>query len=300
VDGLGLDFRKKLGRINYLTPTSYLALITAYKTSLKGQREHVMGLVNRYENGLVALNDAATAVGDMQQELIALQPTLKESQKTTKKLLIELNKKLPGVNAQKEKVAADAAEVQVEVDRVGGIKAQCDEKLAEAMPILEDAIASLNVLKVSDIQMAGSFTTPPKAVSFIVAAICVMMGVKAKKIPDPDDPSRRIEDWWTPGKQMLKSGQKLLDQLKGYDKDNIDAKILKKIRGTYITSEIFTVEKAEKVSATMVGLVKWTLAMSQYDEVVQVVAPLRSALAVAETELAAANAVLDTKKARAF
>jgi dynein heavy chain len=121
-----------------------------------------MGLVNRYENGLVALNDAATAVGEMQEELVALQPTLKESQKATKKLLAELAEKLPGVNAQKEKVAADAAEVQIEVDRVGGIKATCDEKLGEAMPILNDAIASLDVLTTKDIQMAGSFSTPPK------------------------------------------------------------------------------------------------------------------------------------------
>jgi dynein heavy chain len=297
VDKLGVDFRTNLGRINYLTPTSYLALIQAYKNSLGHQREHVMGLVHRYENGLVALNDAASAVGEMQEELIALQPTLKESQKATKKLLGELAEKLPGVNAQKEKVAADAAEVQIEVDRVGGIKAQCDLKLGEAMPILNDAIASLDVLTVKDIQMAGSFSKPPAIIDFIVGAVCVMMGIKAKKVADPDDPSKKIEDWWTPGKQMLKSGGKLLDQLKGYDKDNIDPKILKKIRSTYISDERFTVEKAAGASATMVGLVKWTRAMSQYDEVVQIVAPLRSALAVAEKELAAANAVLDKKKA---
>ena len=136
-----------------------------------------------------------------------------------------------------------------------------------------------------------------KIIDYIVGAVCVMMGIKPKRIPDPDDPSKKIEDFWTPGKQMLKTGAKLLDQLKGYDKDNIDPKILKKIRSHYINDERFTVEKAAGASSTMVGFVKWTRAMSSYDEVVQIVAPLRAALEVAEKELAEANAILDKKKA---
>ena len=49
----------ELGRHNYVTPTSYLELISTYKTLLGKKRAEVMKLKNRYENGLEKLASAA-------------------------------------------------------------------------------------------------------------------------------------------------------------------------------------------------------------------------------------------------
>ena len=45
----------------------------------------------------------------------------------------------------------------------------------------------------------------------------------------PDDPTKKIDDWWGPAKTVL-GDMKFLQKLKDYDRDNIDEKLIKKIR----------------------------------------------------------------------
>ena len=52
VGDLSERFLRELKRHNYVTPTSYLALITTFKTLLKAKREEILGLKTRYEMGL--------------------------------------------------------------------------------------------------------------------------------------------------------------------------------------------------------------------------------------------------------
>lgn len=56
-------------------------------------------------------------------------------------------------------------------------------------------------------------------------------------------------------------------KLKTYDKDNINAKIIEKIRSTYLTNEAFTPDLAKKASPAAEGMCKWVYAMSSYDKV---------------------------------
>ena len=44
-----------------------------------------------------------------------------------------------------------------------------------------------------------------------------MMEVKPGKADDPDNPGKKIQDYWGPGKKLL-STPKFLDSLKTYDK----------------------------------------------------------------------------------
>lgn len=49
-------------RFNYVTPTSYLALIETFKRLLKGKSEEFMSLKSRYEMGLGKLEFASSQV----------------------------------------------------------------------------------------------------------------------------------------------------------------------------------------------------------------------------------------------
>lgn len=49
-------------RLNFVTPTSYLALITTFKSLLKGKREEILNLKTRYEMGLGKLEFASSQV----------------------------------------------------------------------------------------------------------------------------------------------------------------------------------------------------------------------------------------------
>lgn len=75
-----------LRRHNYVTPTSYLELISTYKTLLAKKRSEVIKLKKRYEMGLEKLESASAQVSGMQQQLEELQPQLEESSKQVSKL----------------------------------------------------------------------------------------------------------------------------------------------------------------------------------------------------------------------
>ena len=60
-------------------------------------------------------------------------------------------------------------------------------------------------------------------------AVCIMKAIKPERRPDPSGSGRMVEDYWGPSQKML-GDMKLLESLKVYDKDNIPAAIIKKIR----------------------------------------------------------------------
>jgi hypothetical protein len=51
--------------------------------------------------------------------------------------------------------------------------------------ILIDTVAALNTLKPTDITLVKSMKNPPDAVKLVMAAVCVMKGVKPDRINDP-------------------------------------------------------------------------------------------------------------------
>lgn len=290
------EFKKEKGRVTYITPTSYLELIVVFKLALADRRSSVSAQRKRYQNGLEQLASAEANVGNMQKELTDLQPILKHSQEDTDKLMAEIEAKLPGVREQEEIVGAEAAAAQKEADAV---QAQVDEvqaDLNEAMPALDAAIAALNTIKPSDINEVKVLAKPPAMVKLVCEAVCIMLGEKPQRIPDPDDPSKRIMDYWGPSQKML-ADKDFISRLKTYDKDNIQAKTMATLRDKYISDPTFTPEAARKASSAAAGMCKWCHAMSTYDRVASIVAPKRDQLAKSQDALAVTMQALDKKKA---
>jgi dynein heavy chain len=159
----------------------------------------------------------------MSEELTALQPVLVQKQEETAALMVEIEAKLPGVEEQKAVVGADAAVAQAEADKVNAEKESVEADLAEAIPALNEAVKALDTIKQADINEVKNFKKPPETIKLICEAVCVMLSIKPQRIPDPDDPSKRIMDYWGPSQTML-ADKEFIPSLKTYDKDNIDPK----------------------------------------------------------------------------
>lgn len=103
------------------------------------------------------------------------------------------------------------------------------------MPALELAISALNTLKPADITEVKSMKSPPDGVKLTLEAVCVMKGIKPDRKVDTKVGNQlggnkpMIEDYWGPSQKLI-GERKFLDNLKAYDKDNIDANIMKHIR----------------------------------------------------------------------
>ena len=71
------------------------------------------------------------------------------------------------------------------------------------MPMLEAALSALDTLSKNDITEVKSMKSPPAAVKLVMEAVCQMLSVKPKRINDPADPSKKINDFWGPSQVDL-------------------------------------------------------------------------------------------------
>ncbi|KAM4626185.1 dynein axonemal heavy chain 7 isoform 2-T2 [Discoglossus pictus] len=293
---LSNTFRSELQRYNYVTPTSYLELISTFKTLLEKKRTEVMKMKKRYEVGLQKLESAASQVATMQSELEALQPQLKVASREVDEMMVVIERESIEVAKTEKIVKADEAVANVQAMAAKAIKDECDSDLAQALPILESALAALDTLTAQDITVVKSMKSPPSGVKLVMEAICILKGVKPDKIPDPSGSGRKIEDFWGPAKRVL-GDMKFLQSLHEYDKDNIPVAYMSIIRKQYITNVEFVPDKVRNASTAAEGLCKWVIAMDSYDKVAKVVAPKKIKLNQAESELKVAMDGLRKKQA---
>lgn len=289
------DFYFNYNRRYYITPTSFLQLIKClYK--LYGQKiEQITIQQNRYEAGLERLDFAAGQVSIMQDELQTLQPKLLTQSQLSDKLMIRIEQDTINVEAKKEIVAADEALANEAAAAAQAIKDDCESDLAEATPALEAALAALDTLKPADITIVKAMKSPPAGVRLVMEAICVLKGIKPERIQDPTT-EQVVDDYW-PASIKLLGDMKFLENLKNFDKDNIPATYMKRIRDKFMNDRSFQPEAIKKVSTACEGLCKWVRAMEVYDRVIKVVSPKKAMLAEAEAALAVQMETLNSKRA---
>ena len=290
------SFFSKLKRKNYVTPTSYLELIVAFKQRLDVKRVEVSEARKRYVIGLEKLAFAAQQVNTMQKELEDLQPELIASAAATEVLMGQIEEKMPGVMETRKVVSGEAAVAQAEADVVQGQKNEVEAELAEAIPALESAIAALDTIKPVDINEIKNLSKPPDKIRLVCKAVCILLGIPPVRIPDPDDPSKRIMDFWGPSQKMM-ADPNLINRLKTYDKDNMSAKIVTEIKNDFISNPDFDPNVISKASKAAEGLCRWCHAMVLYDRVAKIVAPKKAALEEAQRKLDITMAALNAKKA---
>uniref|UniRef100_A0A803Y1U1 Dynein axonemal heavy chain 12 n=1 Tax=Meleagris gallopavo TaxID=9103 RepID=A0A803Y1U1_MELGA len=285
-----LSLSSSLKRHNYVTPTSYLELIAAFRKLLTQKRDSVMKAKKKYVNGLDQLAFAESQVGEMKQELVQLQPKLEEAKvdNTIEIESAEVEQKRKIVKVDEEIATKKAEEAQA-------LKNECESDLAEAIPALEAALEALDTLKPSDISIVKSMKNPPSGVKLVMAAVCVMKDIKPEKIPNPSGIGGKILDYWGPSKKLL-GDMNFLKDLKDYDKDNIPAAVMQKIRAEYLTNPEFDPPKVAKASSAAEGLCKWIMAMEVYDRVAKVVAPKKDRLREAQQSLAETLTLLNQKR----
>jgi dynein heavy chain len=226
---LSEQFKEEIGRMNYVTPTSYLELLTLFSTLLGMKRQEVSTSRQRYTVGLDKLTFTAQQVSIMQEELTALRPNLIQTVAETEKLMAEVqSEKTTVVEPKKEIVDQEVAEAQKQGDAANAIKTECEAGLALAMPALNNAVEALNTLKPADIKLVQSFKNPPAVVKLVMEAICVFLEVKPVKVPEPGT-GKMVMDFWGPSKALL-GDSTFISQLKNYDKDNIPPKVIHQLK----------------------------------------------------------------------
>jgi dynein heavy chain len=166
-------------------------------------------------------------------------------------------------------VEADRARIgkeKLETDKIEG-DAQAD--LDVALPALEKAMLEVEKLDKSAITEIKNFNSPPQAVETVLAAVMILFGLKT--------------DWKTAKLKLMDSD--FLQQVKGYDKDNVSESKINKIK-KYTSQPDFQPEIVKTKSFAAGALCTWVCAIHIYSGVAKSVAPKRAKLKAAEKSLA--------------
>ncbi|XP_024937311.1 dynein heavy chain 7, axonemal isoform X2 [Cephus cinctus] len=317
---ISIRFYEACGRKTYITSAAFLDLIQTFAELMRKKQEELILARDRYLGGLDKLEFAAQQVTNMKSTLTALRPQLEMSATLTTQTMRQIESENISVeNATiMVKKDEDAANAQAEV--AGALKAECEADLAEALPVLDEAIAALNTLKPADITLVKSMKNPPEGVKLVMAAVCVMMNIPPDRVNDAAT-GKKILDYWGPSKRLL-SDLKFLDNLRDYDKDNIPVSTMqvlsqntslclastvlykllyslinkKVIKRTYMTDANFEPKIVAKASQAAEGLCKWVRAMVLYDKVAKEVAPKKAKLEAAQKDFEDTMAFLNEKR----
>ena len=260
-------FFNELKRNNYVTPTSYLALVKVFVTELKNQRDKIPVQIQKYKNGLTRLEQTNEIVDQLKKNLETLQPEIEEKEKATQEMVIVLQEK-DKVAKEKEKLtSADAAEAAQLFKKVKDIKDDCEQELSVAMPALEKAIKALDTLKESDIGEMKGYAQPPEDLVLVLDAVALLLDYPAG---------------WDRAKKEMGQPKAFIKRLKDFDKDNIKAAKLKKLKNTFCANPKFDPELIKQKSVAGRSICMWARAMDKYSDVNKIVIPKKKALAEAE------------------
>ena len=265
----------ELKRHNYVTPTHYLELTQGYKILLDEKRSELGSACKRLQDGLAKLEDAKEQVG----KLVVV---VEEKTVVVAKAEEECQELLKVIVAEKQVADAQKAQVEADSERIGKEAAECDAIAADAkadldvaMPALNKAMAEVEKLDKSSITELKTFQKPPPLAATTLEAVMIYFGKKT--------------DWSSAKTEM--ANPQFLHNVKHYDKDNVPASIINKIR-KYVDRSDFAPEMVAKQSKAAAALCTWVHAIYIYAGVAKEVEPKRNALKNAQKTLGVKQAAL--------
>jgi dynein heavy chain, axonemal len=292
------EFLEVMRRHNYVTPTSFLELLTTYKKLLEQKRLEVGTSKTRLQVGLDKIMSTQKQVGQLQIDLVALEPVLKTTQAEVDAMIIQITADKEAAGETKEIVNGEEAAAAEKATNTKAIADDAQRDLDEALPALDAAVKCLNKLKKADIDEVKSFANPPGGVRLTMEVMCHMFIVKPTKKNDPDNPGKKIDDFYDAAKKSIINDAKvLLDRLFNFDKDNIPHSVIAKIE-PYMSRDDFTPEAIAKASKACTALCMWCCAMYKYHTVALMVEPKKKLLAEATASLAETMAKLQDAQGR--
>ncbi|KAM9362199.1 LOW QUALITY PROTEIN: dynein axonemal heavy chain 1 [Symphorus nematophorus] len=288
------QYLAELSRHNYVTPKSYLELLKIFSDLIGRKKQELCGARQRMKTGLDKLLSTAEDVSKMQEELEAMRPLLEEAAKETEVTMETIEKDTVVAEETRKSVQAEEAKASEKASFAAAIATDAQRDLDEALPALDAALSSLKSLNKNDVTEVRGMQRPPPGVKLVIEAVCIMKGIKPKRVPG-EKPGTKVDDYWEPGKGLLQDPGKFLESLFKYDKDNIPDQVISSVQ-PYIDDEEFQPAAIAKVSKACTSICQWVRAMHVYHFVAKAVEPKRQALQEAQEDLAVTQRILDDAK----
>lgn len=265
----------ELKRHNYVTPTNYLELVKSYRELIEEKLLEIGENRAKLSGGLTKLEEGKAQVEEMSVELEAKKVVVAQAQKECEELLVVIVGERRSADERKKQVEAQAARISTEEAECKVIAEDAERDLGKALPALEAAMSEVDKLDKSSISEVKAYASPPPAVEMVLNAVMLIFNLKP--------------DWATAKKKI--SEPNFLQQIKSFDKDNVQTKTLTKLKA-FTNRADFTADQVRTKSLAAAALCTWVLAIELYSVVFREVAPKRAKLKAAMDKLASAQSQL--------
>ena len=294
-------FSEQMRRFVYLTPTSYLELLSLYQKIYNEKLKEFNRSINRFENGLKVLENANIEVAKMRKQISEQQPKLEEATRQTQELVKKLT--VEKAEAEKEKISAKQKEEEAKIfdEECSAILATCEEKLAEVMPLIEEAKNSIKKVKSNDLIEQASFKQLNPGCRILMTALLYFLtgnDWKRKEYEKKEEGKPKTYDIkkalnfieFNKSEDLLKRlrdfcGDEKLDTLK-------EEPMLTHIRlmDEHFTAENTTLEMIKKSAVSLTGLYEYLILLKKYvDNCIKTIDPIKRNLNDAQQKKDKAN-----------
>jgi len=276
-------------RYNYATPKSFLELIDLYKRLFGTKMESVGEELSQLESGLQKLNkteeDVLLLGVRLQEEAIVVE----EKKTSTLALLEKVGKETSLVEVERGAAQIENEKASAEREESTKIRTKCDSELEKAEPLVLQALAALDVLNKDAIGELKGFSTPPSGIEDVVSCVIYLMSPHDKLAKDVS---------FKAGKQVMKNPKDFVSKLKAIDIDNIPRDNVAAVKSNALFKKGMDPKTIGKKSKAAGGLCTWVVNIVAYDDVYQMITPLRGSLEEATVRLEKAEKDLEVVTAR--
>lgn len=267
---------------------------------LKKKVEFLQNSKEKYELGVIKLNETSTMVAE-------LEASLKVSSVEVEKIKKVADEQAKTVGAEKEIVDAEAEKANIESDKCAIIAKNVAEEMASvqkdldaALPAVEKAEAALAGLNVKDFSMLKALQNPPDAVKMTFTCVLHLLSGVEPTVPVDKKGRLNAENPWKASLKLMANPQAFLVTLNSFkqeiDNDKVKPGNFAAIRET-LEREDFNAESIKTKSSAAAGLCDWIINITVYYDVFVSVEPKKLKVAQAKEELAAANSKKETMEA---
>jgi len=269
-------------RYNYVTPKSFLELISFFKYLLGNKQAELQRLIDRLDVGLSTLRKTSQDVTELQKDLKITMEKVGEKKVATDKLIEEMSVQQADAQVQEEAAQLEAEKANEESEKAMTIENEAEKELGEAKPAMEAAAAAVDCLSKAMLSELKNLGKPPAGVDKVTNACLILIEKEysAKKLT------------WNRAKQMMQNVDAFkgkLSEFRGEDITEHEVGLLK----PYIEDANFTPEKMASKSAAAANLCTWVVNIYGFNRIYVKVKPLMDSLQAARQSKAAAIASLE-------
>lgn len=273
-------FFEQQRRNNYVTPKSFLELISFYKSFLSDRRAHGSAQVERLSTGLSTLRRTAEDVAQLQTELQATMVRVAEKKEATEALLEQMGKERGEAEQQAKNAGVEREKANKAAAEASKIEEEASGELAVAKPALEEAKHAVDCLSKASLTELKSLTKPPSGVDKVT--MCCLIMLKNEK--------RNFS--WDNAKKMMAKIDQFKGQLEQFKAETMPDEMVYKLQPICEDPNFDPAKMASKSSAAA-NLASWVVNSVRYNRIYKKVEPLMIRLDAAKAAKAEADAALN-------